>query len=432
MSQLPEKVGKYHIVGVAGEGNMGIVYVGYDPFADRDVAIKVCTGLDEGNGARQRMARKLFFNEAHTAGALEHPNILRVLDAGEERGQPYIVMEYVDGGQTIEPFCRTDALLPLEESAAFAAKCASALDYAHRRGVIHRDIKPTNIMITPSRDVKLGDFGIAQRVLDDTTHLNGLMGSPRYMSPEQVEDLPLTGQTDIYSLGVVMYELITGRPPFSSSSLAALFNQIQHQPPTPPRQLRADIPEALESIVCCALEKDGRYRYQSAAELATDLASLYTQLRPSPAVNLGPSQRFELARDMIFFNDFADSEIIEVIRAAGWVELRSGEVLGLESGSGSQLFLVVYGDVETFSRAGSTGTLGPGSCFGDCKGGTRDIKLRARNDAVVLHLTATGMASLSENCQLRFANQFIDALVRRLCRHQMQEPSLDMDHGSTH
>lgn len=432
MTQLPEKVGKYHIVGIAGEGNMGIVYVGYDPFADRDVAIKVCTGLEEGDGARRRMARKLFFNEAHTAGALEHPHILKVLDAGEERGQPYIVMEYVEGGETIEPYCKEENLLPVEEAAAFAAKCASALDYAHRRGVIHRDIKPTNIMLTPGRDVKLGDFGIAQRLLDETTHVNGLMGSPRYMSPEQVQDIPLSGQTDIYSLGVVMYELLTGQPPFAGSSLAALFNQIQHTPATPPRTLRSQIPEALDSIVCCALEKDSRYRYQNAAELSADLASLYAELRPSPGVDLGPEQRFELLRDMVFFNDFADSELVELIRVSSWVEFRSGEAIGLADGSGPQMFLVVYGDVETFTDAGASDVIGPGGCFGDCEGSTRGMQLRARSDAVVVRLSNAGRASLSESCQLRVANQFIDAMVRRLSRHRMQEPPMGMDHGSTH
>jgi serine/threonine protein kinase len=432
MPQLPEKVGKYHIVGVAGEGNMGIVYVGYDPFADRDVAVKVCSNLGHGDDSARDMARKMFFNEAHTAGALDHPHILKVLDAGEERGEPYIVMEYVDGGLTIEPYCRKGRLLPVEEAAAFAAKCASALDYAHRRGVIHRDIKPTNIMLTPERDVKLGDFGIAQTLLDDTTAANGMMGSPRYMSPEQVQELPLTGQTDIYSLGVVMYELLTGQPPFSSSSLAALFNQIQHAPPTPPRQLRAEIPEALESIVCCALEKDARYRYQNAAELASDLAALYTQLRPAPSQALAPRERFELLRDMSFFNDFADAELRELLRGATWNTLRSGEQLELPAAGGTHISLVVYGDVESYTRAGTVALLGPGACFGDCDGATRDVRLRARNDSVVLGVSLRSLCAMTEATQLRFSTQFINALVRRLARHRMQEPSSEAEHGSTH
>lgn len=432
MDKLPKKVGKYHIVGVAGEGNMGIVYVGYDPFADRDVAIKVCTVLADGDSKAQQMAHKLFFNEAHTAGALDHPNILKVLDAGEDSGRPYIVMENVAGGESIEPYCHAHNLLSMQEVATFTAKCASALDYAHRRGVIHRDIKPTNILLTAERDVKLGDFGIAQRVLDDTSNVHGLMGSPRYMSPEQVQDLPLNGQTDIYSLGVVMYELLTGQPPFASSSLPALFNSIQHTVPTPPRQLRPELPEALDSIVCCALEKDNQFRYQSAAELASDLAALYTELRSTPAVDMDPVRRFELLRDMVFFNEFADAEVREVIRESHWTRLRSGEVLTLDEASGVQLLVVVYGDVETFSRAGTSDVLGPSGCFGSCDGGTRDIKVRARNDCVLVRLSQADMARLSEGCQLRFSNQFIDSMVRRLARHQMQDASPVMEHGSTH
>ncbi|MDX1513558.1 MAG: serine/threonine-protein kinase, partial [Gammaproteobacteria bacterium] len=201
MAELPQKFGKYHVLGLAGRGNMGVVYLGYDPFADRQVAIKVSAAPDPLDGTSSRLARKLFFNEAHMAGVLEHPNILRILDAGEEGGEPYIVMEFVEGGNTLQPFCDPENLLPVPEVADIVARCAKALDYAHCRGVIHRDIKPTNIMRTPEGDVKIGDFGVAQRTMADTTHVMGILGSPRYMSPEQIREETISGQTDLYSLG---------------------------------------------------------------------------------------------------------------------------------------------------------------------------------------------------------------------------------------
>lgn len=227
MSELPEKFGKYHVLGLAGRGNMGVVYVGYDPFADRDVAIKVSNVEEKLEDTAARQARKLFFNEAHMAGLLNHPNILKIFDAGVEDGEPYIVMEYVEQGETLLEYCDPATLLPVPRVAAIIAKCARAIDYAHRQGVIHRDIKPSNIMQTPDGEVKIGDFGIAHRTLADDTHVLGIVGTPRYMSPEQVQEEKITGQTDIYSLGVVMFELLTGRVPFPVANLSRLIHQIE-------------------------------------------------------------------------------------------------------------------------------------------------------------------------------------------------------------
>ncbi len=432
MTQLPEKVGKYHIVGIAGQGNMGVVYVGYDPFADRDVAIKVCTGLDKGNEATRRMARKMFFNEAHTAGALEHPNILRVLDAGEDRGHPYIVMEYVDGGETLEPFTRPEYLLPVSKVAEFVSRTASALDYAHRRGVVHRDIKPTNLMLTPESEVKIGDFGIAHRILDDTTEVSGMMGSPRYMAPEQVNDLPISGQTDIYALGVVMYELLTGRPPFTAPTLSRLFNMIRNDAPVPPGEIRDDLPKALDSIVCCALEKDLHYRYQTAGELAGDLANLFAELRVAPSADISANERYDLLRDLHFFNEFSDDEVKEVARAANWSNLASGQRMEAGNDTAGLQLVVLSGDVEMRAGDRIMGVLGPGECFGALAGSEQGIGLRARNDALLLSVTSHQLSRLSDGAQLRFGNQFLNALLQRLGSKQATDTSTDGRNGTTH
>src|SRR3989338_9651227 len=194
---IPEKLGKYEIHKQVGKGSMGLVYEGYDPFTDRKVAVKVALSdalKDKESGERYR---KMFFNEAHTAGMLRHPNILEILDAGADGDECYIVMELVEGADTLKSYTSPEHLLPTKQEIEIIFKCAKALDYAHRKGVVHRDIKPTNILVTRDKDIKIGDFSIAHIISADTTHTMpmGFVGSPRYMSPEQVQEDTITNQT---------------------------------------------------------------------------------------------------------------------------------------------------------------------------------------------------------------------------------------------
>jgi len=410
---LPDKIGKYHVVGLAGHGNMGTVFVGHDPFADRDVAIKICAIPTRGDENAARTARKLFFNEAHTAGALEHPNILSVLDAGEEAGQPYIVMEYVEGGATLAPHCVPEGLLPVEQVAEYIARCAAALDYAHRRGVVHRDIKPSNIMLTPRGEVKIGDFGIATRTLDDTTHVMGMMGSPRYMSPEQTMERALSGQTDIYSLGVVMYELLTGRPPFTSTNLPVLFKQITGDAVPPLEAIRPGLPPALDSIVQCALEKELPYRYQTGAELAADLTALYSDLREDKGERRNEAERFAILRELGFFNEFADSELIEMLRVGRWTGIGAGAHCDLPPREQSYV-VVVSGDAEIVGGERVLTTLAPGDAFGAGRDTGETVRLRARNDTTLMVVSPARLERTTDACQLRFNRALLQGLVQRL------------------
>ncbi|NKC13222.1 MAG: protein kinase [Gammaproteobacteria bacterium] len=278
MSQLPAKIGKYTILDIAGKGNVGVVYAGHDPFSDRHVAIKVCAVDGDTSGGTGRLFRKMFFNEAHTAGSLNNPNILKIFDAGEEDNKPYIVMEYVSSGLTLKDYCTPDKLLAIEKVVQIGFKCAKALDYAHRRGVIHRDIKPTNIMLTDDDDVKIGDFGIALQAQADTTQVIGIVGSPLYMSPEQASEEELNNQTDIYSLGAVLFELLTGRPPFMPAPLTRLIFQLLNETPPTVSSLRVQAPEQLSTVIAKALEKDRNKRYKTGLEFAIELARVAGQL----------------------------------------------------------------------------------------------------------------------------------------------------------
>ncbi|NIR32765.1 MAG: protein kinase [Gammaproteobacteria bacterium] len=416
MSTIPEKIGKYHILGIAGRGNMGLVYTGYDPFRDRDVAVKVCSLDDDSDEKTNRVARKLFFNEARLAGILDHPSILKILDAGEDDGQPYIVMEYVEEGRTLLPYCSPSKLLPVPKVADIASKCAKALDYAHRRGVIHRDIKPTNIMLTPEGGLKIADFGIAHRPRDDTTDVSGLLGSPRYMSPEQAEEAPLNNQTDLYSLGVVTFILLTATPPFRAPNITELLQEIVRNRPPRLRTLRPDLPEGLESIVHCALEKDLTKRYRTGGEMASDLAAVFSDLDHHDESE-NEERRFDAVRPLGFFDECSDSELWETVRVGSWEEYAPRETIVTRARNDLSFFVVIAGDV-VISRAGQAlTTLSPGDCFGemgyDDTAGA-DIETCAANNVKLLRLDDELMQRTSQGCQLRLTRAFLRSMINRL------------------
>jgi serine/threonine protein kinase len=244
---LPDRVGKYSIIRHVGKGSTGNVYLSHDPYVGRDVAIKVYDIEPDDDPAQTKVARKMFFNEAHMVGMLQHPNILPIYDAGEEDNKYYVVMEHVQGARTLAAYCRPDHLLPIDDVVKIIYTCAKALHYAHKRGVIHRDIKPSNIMLTRDNEVRIIDFGIALLRDADISRIEGVAGSPSYMSPEQIQAADITPAADLYSLGALMYELLTGFRPFRASTLSRLLNQIVFATPPPIHQLRADIPEDLEA-----------------------------------------------------------------------------------------------------------------------------------------------------------------------------------------
>lgn len=292
MTSIPEKIGKYEIQKLVGKGSMGVVYQSYDPYIEKDVAIKVALAESLRDRESGEQYRKMFFNEAHTAGMLKHPNIVSIIDAGAEGDDCYIVMELIEGGETIKPYCQPDNLLPVEQVIEIIFKCAKALDYAHRQGVVHRDIKPTNILITCDMDIKIADFSIAHVVTSDTTHTMpmGFVGSPRYMSPEQVQEDNISNQTDLFSLGIVMYELLTGRHPFMADSFSRLIHMIINEKPPPMRTYRADLPDILEKIVYHALQKSKDSRYKMGLNMAADLSLSFDYLE-KPEQNIDVEEK---------------------------------------------------------------------------------------------------------------------------------------------
>ena len=413
------RLGKYDVRGEIARGAMGIVYLGYDSFIDREVAIKVAHSDSIIGGDNAARNRKLFFNEAHTAGRLSHPNILQVLDAGVEGDVCYIVMEYVKDGNTLKPYCRPESLLPVGKVVEIVFKCAKALEYAHRNGVVHRDIKPSNLLVTEEMDVKVADFSIAYFTEPDMTVTQplGVMGSPLYMSPEQIADGDVGAQTDLFSLGVVMYELLTGHHPFASDKISVLLNKVMNEAPTPMRFFRNDIPASLEAVAERALMKDPAQRYPSGLEFAADLATAVDLVDAED--ELESQERFNAVRQLDFFQDFADAEIWEILRATVWQEYQPGEQIITEGEIDDAFYVLVAGSVLVRKGAKSIAILRRGDCFGEMGYITksrRTATILATSLVDIMKINATLIEQLSKDTQLRFHRVFLRTLVERLTR----------------
>ncbi len=267
-------LGRYRIDRELGRGSMGTVYLGHDPQIGRPVALKTMSLSREFDGDELAEARERFFREAAMAGRLHHPDIVTIFDASEESGLAYIAMEYV-GGHDLTRHTLPGQLLPVPVVLDMLARVALALAYAHVQGVVHRDIKPANVMIDPATGaIKVTDFGIASVTNACRTRTGMVLGTPSFMSPEQLAGRRVDGRTDLYSLGVMLFQLLTGALPHASTSMAQLMNQIANDPAPDIRSLRPDLPEELANVVALALEKRAEVRYADGGQLATDLRAV--------------------------------------------------------------------------------------------------------------------------------------------------------------
>ena len=264
-------LGRYQVEKEIGKGAMGVVYLGRDPKISRVVAIKTMALSDAFDADELIEAKARFFREAETAGRLNHPNIVTIYDAGEEHDLAYIAMEYLKG-KDLTPHTKADNLLPVSQVLDIVIKVADALDYAHASQIVHRDIKPANIMVELDAGiVKVTDFGIARITDASKTKTGVVLGTPSYMSPEQLTGKKIDGQSDLYSLGVTLYSLLTGQLPFAADSMAALMYKIANEPHTDIRQINPRLPDNLAMIVNKLLEKEALNRYQTGQQLAKDL-----------------------------------------------------------------------------------------------------------------------------------------------------------------
>jgi len=414
----PDRVGKYPVIGRLGEGATSQVYLCHDPFNDRQVAVKLVSTDIFDDPARGKLYKKLFVTEASLAGKLQHPHICQIFDAVAEDNVHYIVMEYVDGG-TLEPFCQTDALLPIDRLIEMSFKCTRALEFAHKMGITHRDIKPANILYAGESDVKVTDFGAALIASGETTQIAAI-GSPAYMSPEQVKEQPVDHRTDIYSMGVVMYHLLTGRLPFQASNNFSLIYQITNVEPPPPSTFRPEIPESVDRIVARAMAKSLDERYSEWEQFSLDLAEVFRsgQLGAREA-EFADSDKFEMLRKIAFFENFTDAELWEVARVASWRSAGKGELLMREGEAGDFFCILADGEVKVTKRGKLLNILRAGECFGEMAylskvAQVRGADVAVMDDAKIITVPTAKLATASDACRHKFDRAFMEILVERL------------------
>ncbi|GAB2180084.1 hypothetical protein DLREEDagrD3_03070 [Denitratisoma sp. agr-D3] len=421
-----DRIGKYEVRRPLGEGATATVYLAYDPFARREVAVKRFLPEALRNQERGRVHRHLLVNEASLAGRLSHPHIVQIYDAVVADAESYVVMEYVAGG-TLEQFCAVDRLLPLERLVEMIFKCTRALDYAHRLGIIHRDIKPANILLVAAEgsDIKISDFGAALLDNDEQSHTQVTgVGSPAYMSPEQVQEQPLNQQTDIYSLGVVMYRLLTGRLPFQASSNYGMIHQICNDTPPPPSALRADIPAAVaarfDAVVARAMARDRSQRYPDWDAFSHDLTRCFRggdKLVPQRQ-EMPDSEKFETLRGMTFFREFSDVEIWEVVRFSHWQDAPAETVLMKDGDLGDAFCFLLFGEAHVVKKGRTLSVLNPGDCFGEMAviGGNkqRSADVVGRSPTRIMVIQGDTLDHASDACRMHFYQGFLAVLSKRL------------------
>lgn len=416
-STPPANIGKYRIERELGRGASGIVFLGLDGFRGRKVAIKQTHAHLLKQPDQADRYRKLLRNEAALSGRLRHPNIVRLLDADEEAFPPYLVLEYVDG-QALSDFATPDTLLPVPQVLDIAFKCCNALEYACREGLVHRDIKPANLMLARDGDVKLTDFGAALSLRSDATQLSGLVGSPSYMSPEQVREQDLTHHSDMFSLAVVVYELLTGRRPFDGDTDFATLYKISNETPTRPSLLRASLPAHVDDVLLRALAKQPADRFATWDDFAQALLAAHQSL-PRQRSQDTEAERFARLRALPFFADFHDVALWELMRLGNWRRLEAGTVLMRENTPGDSFCILIEGQVAVSRQGWSLSTLGPGVTLGEMTYLRPENKMRtasavAETEVLVLKVRNPALREASEDLQSRFDKAFIKLLVGRL------------------
>ena len=410
-------IGRYQILKKIGQGSVGAVYLGKDPYIERQVAIKVYRLPDDTSPEEIEAYKKSFFVEAQSAGRLMHPNIVTIYDADQQQDFCYITMEYIDGS-TLEKFCKPDNLLPIEMVLKIIFNVCKGLEYAHQNEVIHRDIKPSNIILSLSGQVKITDFSIAYIKRGHSTLVKGLFGSPSYMSPEQVKEEFITERNDLFSLGSVLYELLVGKKAFEGENEYSIMFKIVNDDPPPILELKPELPKTFGDILSKALAKNPSQRYQCSMDFAYDLRLALRSLKEAPK-ETHDSELLSYIQDLPFFNNFAESQINEILSASNLVKVEKDKTIIQEGEIDDSFYILISGQVLVQTGTEEVAVLEKGQCFGEMAyltGEARSATIITKEECIFLKFSSTLLNGLSEAIQLLFFKNFTQTIIKRLSK----------------
>lgn len=412
-----KNIGRYEILKQVGQGSRGAVYLGRDPYIERQVAVKVYRFPENAGPEEVAKYQKKFFVEAQSAGRLTHPNIVAIYDAGLHQDFCYITMEYVDGS-TLERYCDRQSLLPFEKVLKGVFRVCKGLEYAHQNDVIHRDIKPSNIILSSAGQVKITDFSIAYIKRGPSTLVKGLFGSPSYMSPEQVKEEPITENSDLFSLGSVLYELLTGKKAFEGESEYSIMYKIVNEDPVPVLEIRPELPKVVAQILDKALAKNPSERYQSSMDFAYDLRLALRSLRDTPR-ETHDSELLSYVQGLPFFINFTESQINQIFSACNVIRVEKDKTIIEEGEIEDSFYILVSGQVIVRKGGKDLTTLDKGVVFGEMAyltGEARTATIISKGDCILLKFSSTLLNRLSESIQLLFFKNFTQTIIKRLSK----------------
>jgi serine/threonine protein kinase len=409
------QIGKFQLRKVLGKGASGTVYLALDTFSGTDVALKVLDPEVVKSPGFDRTNTLQFMNEASLAGKLSHPHIASILEASVSEESGYIALEYVPGGD-LSQYTTPGKLLSPGEAIQIAFKACGALDYAFRQGIVHRDIKPANIMVVSGTNIKVADFGAAYLHTAPETQIVDI-GSPSYMSPEQVRGEPLGYHSDMFALGAVLYQLFTGQRPFVASTLEELFAKILGEVPAAPSSLRPELSKDIDGILLQMMAKTPEQRYPSWADLALDIAkigrlSVYQSAIPD-------SEKFVALKRVRLLGHLDDAELWELVHAGKWSRVPPRTAIVREGETGRSLFFLGSGQAKVTKQGRLLNVLDAGECVGEMayikEGGiARQATVESMADVLLAEFEQEALDNVSLKCRYQLSLALMHSLVDRL------------------
>jgi tRNA A-37 threonylcarbamoyl transferase component Bud32 len=413
--ELSLHVGKYEVQKLLGKGATGTVYLAKDTFSGKEVALKTIEPEVFRDPEFGAVYRQQFLNEASLAGKLRHPHIVAILDAVMQEDSGYIAMEYVQGHDLLQ-YTRPGHLLPVADVLQMGFKCCGALEYAFKEGIVHRDLKPANLMLAQGSDVKISDFGAAYLRKSQAVQTVE-MGSPYYMSPEQLQGQDLTFHSDMYSLGVVLYELLTGQRPFTGEKLEALRRKILQQPPVAPSKLRADLPKEIDGVMLRVLAKKPEQRYATWSDFALALSGIGEKTLP-PGV-IPDSEKYVALKRVPALAGLSDLELWELARAGTWLRVPANVTIMRENDQGMRLFFLGKGEAKVTRQGRLLNKIYASECFGEMAyiregGAPRSATIESVSELLLAEFEPEALARMSLGAQLYLTRALVRNLTDRL------------------